>query len=125
MSSAGLSHEPEERRPVRNPKGGRPRIEEQLGDPTLAPKAQGLRAKGLSWSKIAERLGIGRTTVRRLCQKCPNRSSGEVIEQNGVLVAQTPEPFWNSTNSLPKPGKEDDVKLPKVCPTCGQELPED
>jgi hypothetical protein len=42
-----------------------------------------------------------------------------------TLVAQASEPFWNSANSLPKPGKEDDVKLPKVCPTCGRELPED
>lgn len=92
---------------------------ESLGDSALPEKARALRGQGLSWTKIAERLGIGRTTVRSLCQKSPNRSRGE----NGVLVAQTSEPFCNNAKIMPKPGKED--KLPKVCPTCGRELPED
>ena len=56
-----------EKRPIRNPKGGRPSIQEQLGDPMLATKALELRTEGLSWTKIAGRLGIGRSTARKLC----------------------------------------------------------
>ncbi len=43
-------------------------------DPDLPAKALALRQDGRSWSRVAQALGVGRTTARRLCQLA--RSSG-------------------------------------------------
>ena len=44
----------------------------RVGRPSVPPEkgaeARSLREQGLSWSQIAERTRLGRTTVRRLCQ---------------------------------------------------------
>ena len=100
MSSARLSREAEERRRVRNPKGGRPRIEEQLGDPMLALKAQGLRGKGLSWSKIADRLGIGRSTARTLCLKSAHAQVGESPRSEEDDASRDDAQFRNSSETV-------------------------
>jgi orotate phosphoribosyltransferase-like protein len=50
-------------------------------DPEIAAKATELRSQGLSWSQIASRLGIGRTTARRLVTVCLNKKSVEVDKE--------------------------------------------
>jgi len=47
-------------------KWGRPTVVDLKGDPQLAAKASELRTQGLSWSQIASRLDIGRSSARRL-----------------------------------------------------------
>ena len=48
---------------------GRRPIWEARQDPTIISKAKQMRSQGASWNTIAQKLGIGRTTARRLCQK--------------------------------------------------------
>ena len=107
MSSTGLSREQEERRRVRNPKGGRPRIEEQLGDPMLALKAQDLRGKGLSWTKIAARLGIGRSTARTLCLKSAHAQVGEFPRLEDDDASRDDAQFRNSSETVSGSSQEE------------------
>jgi DNA invertase Pin-like site-specific DNA recombinase len=46
---------------------GRALVSPLTRDPGLPAKALRLRTSGLSWTQIAGRLGVGRTTARRLC----------------------------------------------------------
>jgi hypothetical protein len=55
-----------ERAKAKGKKLGRPSIFKSKNDSQIALKAAELRSQGLSWSQIASRLGIGRTTARRL-----------------------------------------------------------
>jgi DNA invertase Pin-like site-specific DNA recombinase len=48
---------------------GRRPIAEARGTPDIDDRALNLRSRGASWSRIAQKLGVGRTTARRLCQK--------------------------------------------------------
>jgi hypothetical protein len=59
-------------RSQRNLKRGRPSIITVKQDSNLATKASEMRDLGLSWSQIASRLNIGRTTARRLVNLCQN-----------------------------------------------------
>ena len=52
-------------------KRGRPSVIERNGNPDLANEVIKMRNLGFSWSKIANELGISRTSARRLCQKPP------------------------------------------------------
>ncbi len=45
---------------------GRARVSKAVEDPTLPARALELHSKGLSWSKVAQALGVRRTTARRL-----------------------------------------------------------
>ena len=59
---------------------GRPSV---LGPRTSSPQIAELRGEGLGYGTIAERVGVGRTTVRRVLGKsgfrlpCLNSSEGE------------------------------------------------
>lgn len=46
---------------------GRARTSRLTRDPELPAKALRLRQEGRSWSQVAQTLGVGRTTARRLC----------------------------------------------------------
>ena len=84
-------------------RAGRPSLEETRGDPRLAEKAQALRAMGLSWSQVAERLGVGRTSARRLCLE---RSRGPGLETEAAPEAEhdpAGPPFRNRAETVPKP----------------------
>lgn len=48
---------------------GRPSVQDRTGDRDLGRKVVALRDLGLSWTRIARALGIGRTTARNLCEK--------------------------------------------------------
>ena len=100
MSSTDPPPETKEKRPVRNPRGGRPRIQEQLGDPMLAIKARDLRIRGLSWSKIAERLGIGRSTARMLCLNSGDAQASELssLEEDDASLGNAR--FRNSSETV-------------------------
>lgn len=50
---------------TRRGKPGRPTILQTTGDPLLVERASEMRLRGLSWAKIAARLGVGQTTIRR------------------------------------------------------------
>ena len=61
---------------------GRPTVMESRGDPKLPARAAEMRSLGLSWSQIASRLGVGRTTARRLalmCQKDSGCQTGHLV----------------------------------------------
>ena len=76
-------------------------MEERLGDPLLVVRARTLRAEGLSWTQIAERLGVGRTTARRLCQN-PGRCAGDEVRGEPVGEDARPRPaFQNGSKSVP------------------------
>ncbi len=47
---------------------GRARVSALTRDPGLPAKALWLRQEGLSWTRVAQSLGVGRTTARRLCR---------------------------------------------------------
>ncbi|MFA5895340.1 MAG: recombinase family protein [Thermoplasmata archaeon] len=47
---------------------GRARVSALTRNPELPAKALQLRQGGLSWTRVAASLGVGRTTARRLCQ---------------------------------------------------------
>jgi DNA invertase Pin-like site-specific DNA recombinase len=47
---------------------GRAKVSPLTCDPELPVKALRLRQSGLSWTRVAASLGVGRTTARRLCQ---------------------------------------------------------
>ncbi len=49
---------------------GRARVSKLTKDPDLPAKAGELRLQGRSWSQIAQALGVGRTTARRLYHLC-------------------------------------------------------
>jgi len=67
----------------------------------LGEKARAFRAEGLSWTQVSERLGVGRTTARRLCQD-PSRGRGEAIESPRVAENVLAEPaFQNGAESVP------------------------
>jgi len=66
---------------------GRARVSKIVLDPSLPLKAAQLRAQGLSWSRIAATLSVGRTSARRLCQIGQGRSQGVPIESGGGVNA--------------------------------------
>lgn len=74
---------------------GRPTVEEQLGDPGLADKARCLRDQDLSWSQIADRLRVGRSTARRLCQNSSAATRCEVEGKEGLGHVRPEPPFQN------------------------------
>ena len=107
MSSTDHPPEAQEKRLVRNPRGGRPRIQEQLGDPMLATKARDLRAKGFSWSKIAERLGIGRSTARTLCLNPSDAQASEFSRLEGDDTCRGNDRFRNSSETFFESAQEE------------------
>jgi DNA invertase Pin-like site-specific DNA recombinase len=67
---------------------GRARVSPLTRDPELPAKALGLRQGGLSWTRVARSLGVGRTTARRLCKLArisgvSGTSKGEAESQHG------------------------------------------
>lgn len=85
------------------PRGGRPTIEETRGDPLLAEKARALRDAGLSWSQVAERLGVGRTTARRLCLYSRNRSGTDSAGGDDLSAPNPGRRFRNGSEIVPIP----------------------
>lgn len=63
-------------------KWGRPGVVELKGDPHLAAKASELRSGGFSWSKIASRLSISRSSARRLVNLC--QKDGDIQIDNNL-----------------------------------------
>jgi hypothetical protein len=59
-------------------KWGRPGVAELKGDPHLAAKASELRTQGLSWSQIASRLDISRSSARRLVNLYQKDAAGQI-----------------------------------------------
>ena len=79
---------------------------ERTGDPSLPEKASTLREQGLSWSQIAAKLGIGRTTARRLCRNQPAAAGGD-IDRSSVDEDVSSEPsFQNGAQTVPLPAHE-------------------
>lgn len=95
---------------------GRPSIFKSKDDPQIAVKASDLRSQGLSWSQIASRLGIGRTTARRLVTmylndnsvKLENVTNPSVPKSNDYDISESKTPIIISST-------DDDIlgKLPK------------
>ena len=77
-------------------------MEERLGDPLLVVKARTLRAEGLSWTQIAERLGVGRTTARRLCQNSEDASRHDTAPGSRQGGSPRAHPFQNDTTKVPE-----------------------
>jgi DNA invertase Pin-like site-specific DNA recombinase len=46
---------------------GRAKVSTLIRDPDLPAKTLQMREAGLSWTRVAQTLGVGRTTARRLC----------------------------------------------------------
>lgn len=67
-------------------KRGRPSVLER--DPDLVSRAAELRLCGLSWSIVASRLGVGRTTARRLFSLYQKDVEGQTIEDSNVAVPE-------------------------------------
>jgi orotate phosphoribosyltransferase-like protein len=65
---------------------GRPSVLESKGDPNLASKAAEMRSLGLSWSQIAFKLGVGRTTARRLVLMCQKRNESQIGRSIGSTI---------------------------------------
>ena len=82
-------------------RGGRPTVEDRLGDPAVASKALELRNRGFSWAQIARRLNVGRTTARRLCQKASGGSGVTVRADEGKETIPVDPPFRNGAQSVP------------------------
>jgi hypothetical protein len=59
-------------------KWGRPGVVELKGDPHLAAKASELRSGGFSWSEIASRLSISRSSARRLVNLYQKDTAGQI-----------------------------------------------
>jgi hypothetical protein len=59
-------------------KWGRPGVVELKGDPHLAAKASELRSEGFSWSEIASRLSISRSSARRLVSLCQKDAENQI-----------------------------------------------
>lgn len=70
-------------------KRGRPSVLESKEDPDLASKATEMRFLGLSWSQIASRLGIGRTTARRLVLAFQKSSGSQTKSDSNSSVPKT------------------------------------
>jgi hypothetical protein len=67
-------------------KRGRPSVLER--DPNLASRVTELRLCGLSWSTIASRLGVGRTTARRLFSLYQKGVKGQTREDSNSAVPE-------------------------------------
>ena len=81
---------------------GRPPIWESRQDPKIILRAKQMRSQGTSWTTIAQKLGIGRTTARRLCQKAQQKvenvlgTSGPPISDSGL--EKSPSPHQDCTH---------------------------
>jgi len=65
---------------ARGIKLGRPTIAEVKGDPYIASKAAIMRSRGLSWSQIALRLNISRSSARRLVGMCKKEDNNWTMD---------------------------------------------
>ena len=83
-------------------RGGRPRVEQLMGDPALSVKARALREQGMSWSEVAGSLGVGRTTARRLCLEARESDVGEIPVKNAQDGASGQAQFWNDAKNVQK-----------------------
>jgi hypothetical protein len=96
---------------------GRPTVAEVRGDPDIASKALEMRDLGLSWSQIASRLGIGRTTARRLSKACQKDEKNWLEKGSNRFV---PKGFddnkVNKRGQCIAPSHDDDIlgKMPKT-----------
>lgn len=68
---------------IRYTRPGRPTILESKGDPHLVEKAAEMRFLGCSWSQIASRLGVGKTTIRRYVLAFQKENGGQIEEEIG------------------------------------------
>ena len=101
----------------RGRKPGRPTVMESRGDPKLPTRAAELRSLGLSWSQIASRLGVGRTTARRLVLLCQKDEGSQTRDDIISDVPQTNDdnPQTNDSQCVPFEIKEDVLeRLPKT-----------
>jgi DNA invertase Pin-like site-specific DNA recombinase len=66
---------------------GRRPVEIARGEPELIEKAGKLRAQGASWNVISRKLGVSRTTARRMCQKAhaPHDSVNGTVEAPATI----------------------------------------
>ena len=94
---------------------GRPTIQEQLGDSLLAEKAKAYRASGCSWSEVARRLKVGRSTARRLalCQNAHGGAEGTIAEESGSRTSPGRDAFRNGTSNVPE-APQDERRDPDV-----------
>jgi len=58
-------------------KWGRPTVLELRGDLDLPTRASELRSGGFSWSQIASRLGVSRSSARRLVNLCQKEAESQ------------------------------------------------
>lgn len=79
---------------------------ERTGDPSLPEKARTLREQGLSWSQVATKLGIGRTTARRLCRSQPAADGGDTGRSSVGEDVPSEPPFQNGAQTVPSPARE-------------------
>lgn len=98
-------------------KPGRPTVLERKKDPYLALRAVEMRSLGFSWSQIASRLGIGRTTARRLVLMYQKRNENQTAKNLGFSVPKQNVVVKEKNGSQRVSDSKDDdmlVKLPKT-----------
>jgi len=83
----------------------------------------------LSWSQIGERLNVGRTTARRLCQNRGSARGGQVVIVSGSGSVPGLIPFRNGASNVPESGpgetRGDDPAQPvRENPEDNEALPE-
>jgi len=83
-------------------RGGRPRVEQLMGDPALSAKARAQREQGMSWSEVAASLGVGRTTARRLCLEARESDAGAIPGRNVRDDASDQAQFRNDAKNVQK-----------------------
>ena len=61
---------------------GQARVSKWVNDPTYLDRAAQLRSEGLSYTQLANELGVSRTTARRLCLLASQKNSTDSMERS-------------------------------------------